>query len=354
MNGAAPRLDVAVIGAGIAGLVAAQTLVQSGRTVRCFEARDRVGGRAHTVESGGLAIDLGATWYWHNEPLVASLLDQLGLGSFSQDISGDALYEAPGSPVQRVDGNPVDAPALRFGGGAQALPDALAALLPNEALSLADPVDAIECDGEGVVIVARSGRVRVNQVIVALPPALAAARLRFTPELPPAVRDAASGTPIWMGETIKAVAVYDEPFWRAAGLAGSAISYRGPFREFHDHSGPDAGLGAIFAFSHGGLLPSADDRAIAGVFVDQLTRMFGDAARNPRAIHVANWALEPFTTPAGVPLTPARGGFGHPALQDPVHGRIHWASTETATAYGGHVEGAIRAGIQAAEQIVKR
>ncbi len=56
--------DVAVVGAGIAGLLAAQLLTQLGLSVKCFEARDRVGGRALTVDDAGLAIDLGATWFW--------------------------------------------------------------------------------------------------------------------------------------------------------------------------------------------------------------------------------------------------------------------------------------------------
>ena len=49
--------DVAVVGAGIAGLLAAQLLTQQGLSVKCFEARDRVGGRALTVDDAGLAIE---------------------------------------------------------------------------------------------------------------------------------------------------------------------------------------------------------------------------------------------------------------------------------------------------------
>ncbi len=34
-------------------------------------------------------------------------------------------------------------------------------------------------------------------------------------------------------------------------------------------------------------------------------------------------------------------------------GRLHWASNETAPAYAGHIEGAIRAGTLAADTIVR-
>ena len=43
--------DVVVVGAGIAGLSAARELQNSGASVAVLEARDRIGGRAHTVLS---------------------------------------------------------------------------------------------------------------------------------------------------------------------------------------------------------------------------------------------------------------------------------------------------------------
>jgi monoamine oxidase len=55
-------LKVLVIGAGASGLAAAQTLQSKGCSVTVLEARDRIGGRIHTVELGGNKIDLGAQW----------------------------------------------------------------------------------------------------------------------------------------------------------------------------------------------------------------------------------------------------------------------------------------------------
>ncbi len=65
--------DVLVIGAGIAGLRAAEVLVASGRRVIVIEARTRVGGRIFTDRSWGVPIDLGASWIHGvtNNPIAA-------------------------------------------------------------------------------------------------------------------------------------------------------------------------------------------------------------------------------------------------------------------------------------------
>ena len=56
-------VDVAIIGAGAAGLGAAHALKRSGLTTLVLEARDRVGGRAHTIQAAPEVIfDLGCGW----------------------------------------------------------------------------------------------------------------------------------------------------------------------------------------------------------------------------------------------------------------------------------------------------
>ncbi len=54
--------DVLIVGAGAAGLGAAQTLRACGRTSLVLEARDRVGGRIWTDTVAGVPVDLGAAW----------------------------------------------------------------------------------------------------------------------------------------------------------------------------------------------------------------------------------------------------------------------------------------------------
>ena len=57
------EIDVAIIGAGAAGLGAAHALKNSGLAVIVLEARDRVGGRAHTIQAApDILFDLGCGW----------------------------------------------------------------------------------------------------------------------------------------------------------------------------------------------------------------------------------------------------------------------------------------------------
>jgi len=345
------RVDVAVVGAGISGLSAAAALTRGGATVALLEARDRVGGRLLSVRDAGAAVDLGATWFWPDEPTVRSLADELGVATFAQHRTGDALFERDAWTVQRMDGNPLDGPAKRFTEGAQALAVRVAEGLPPGVLELSNPVTAVAVAEDGVRLEAARGTVVADHVVLALPPALATERLTFDPPMPAELRDITAGTAVWMGDVVKAVAVFAEPFWRAAGLSGSAMSHAGPFREVHDHSGPEGQPAAIFAFAAAAHLAHFDLDAIDCAFRDQLGRLFGAAASEPRSTRVVDWSREAFTAPSRPAARTSTGTFGARAFQRPVHGRVHWASTETATAYAGHVEGAIRAGLDVASRL---
>ena len=71
---------VVVVGAGIAGLAAASRLRRAGIACVVLEARDRIGGRLHTVDLAGVPVDLGGSWIHHpiGNPLSA-LCDEYGI-----------------------------------------------------------------------------------------------------------------------------------------------------------------------------------------------------------------------------------------------------------------------------------
>jgi monoamine oxidase len=350
----APPVDVVIVGAGLAGLIAAHALTSAGRSVTCLEARDRVGGRTASVPTGAGTVDLGASWIWPGEAVAESVTEQLGVQLHPQSTAGDALLDR-GERPERLEGNPIDVPAYRFSAGAQDLAHRIAASLPPGTIHLGEPVTSIAVHGTGVHVHTPTTTHEGDHVLIALPPALAIGSIEFTPALPDDVRDIAEETAVWMAQVVKAIAVYDNAFWRTAGWSGSAISYRGPFTEFHDHSGPDHRPAAIFAFAASERFVGASTATIADAFIHQLEHLFGVQAASPLHVYVHDWSREAYTTPREPSPRGTTRTFGHPIFQRAMlDGRLSWASTETATAYAGHIEGALRAGLDAAQRLIRQ
>lgn len=79
---------VIVIGAGVAGLAAAQRLAEAGHTVVVLEATNRAGGRVFTDADG---LDLGAQWIHGNHPEFEAYVATLGLQTVNTDFTKVAL-----------------------------------------------------------------------------------------------------------------------------------------------------------------------------------------------------------------------------------------------------------------------
>jgi len=133
---------VLVIGAGFAGLAAARALVDAGREVIVLEARDRTGGRAHTVPFGGTVADLGPSWIHgvKNNPMV-----QLAAEAGVETIAFDYDNEIGGSAKAWAFFDELTERALDAG-NAEARP--LSDLLPDNLNFAQQWVLSVEVSGE--------------------------------------------------------------------------------------------------------------------------------------------------------------------------------------------------------------
>src|SRR5437588_8014788 len=76
--------DVLIIGAGACGLMAAHELSKAGKKVTIIEARNRIGGRIHTVHDDSflLPVEAGAEFIHGEFPLTISLLKEAGINYY--------------------------------------------------------------------------------------------------------------------------------------------------------------------------------------------------------------------------------------------------------------------------------
>jgi monoamine oxidase len=446
-DGVPQSVDVAVVGAGFAGLTAARRLSAAGHKVVVLEADDRVGGRTKSGRIAGEVVDVGGQWVGPSQTHLLALAQEYRVAAYQQyavgkniiDIAGHrAAYEgetpalSPAALAEFADivgkietlGAQIHAPrswawseagaydaqtietwilanaqtpearsAMRllvrtllsaeatqvsmlclltyaaaaggfapliatrggaqdsiFEGGVWQLAAKMAADL-GAAVVLNAPVTAIAQDETGATLATPGAQYRARYVIVTAPPPLAS-RILYAPPLP-ALRDGLTQR-MPMGCVIKVHVAYARPFWRQQGLTGLVLSDRTEFGPWFDHSPRHGRGGDLVGFFNGAAAQRWADRD-AGERRAQVLRdialYFGDAALAP------NDYLEEVWTRSGV----HRGGyvasagpgvmtaFG-PALLDPV-GRIHWAGTETSDAWMGYIDGAIRSGERAAQEV---
>jgi monoamine oxidase len=90
------RVDVLVVGAGLAGLTAARILVRAGRSVRVLEARDRVGGRTWTGPLSDGQFDFGGQWIGPGQPRMTALVEEFGLATTPTYHDGRKIFDLNG------------------------------------------------------------------------------------------------------------------------------------------------------------------------------------------------------------------------------------------------------------------
>jgi monoamine oxidase len=361
------KRSVVIIGAGLSGLYSAYLLKKHGIKATVLEARERIGGRIHSIrpqlgeannhEDPGY-FDMGPAWFWPEmNPLFKGLVNELGLVAFEQYSDGNYLIDESRDKAPRV--YPAaymnQSSSHRLEGGMMSIVNGLLEALPPDSVILNTQVTAItKTDSNGYLLKATQDGQQINieadYVITAMPLRLLIQSIQFEPALPSTMQKKMQSLPTWMAAHAKIIAIYPTPFWRAQGHSGSAMSYLGPIAETHDASTNlkegQLGRGALFGFM-GVNAPgrkTAGEDTLKAMSIRQLTRIFGPLAAEPLSVELLDWTREPFTatyddganlTHSVYGLVPANGGAEHPHLL--------FAGSEAATRNGGYLEGALEA-----------
>ena len=395
-------MRIAVVGAGFAGLAAADALAGAGDQLTVLEARDRVGGRVHSVPFHGGLVERGAEFVFDGHREVQALCARFGLtlvdkgfpygdreprggvpttraevvaaaaGLERAAAAGGTLADA----VERLDASPGARAAVRarlemthatpaeelsaavledagssFGDyssttvaeGNQAIATGLAAGLPD--VRLGAPVRAIAWEsGTAHLTVEGAEDVACDRVVVAVPAAVLG-EVAFTPALPQGLRDALARSRT--GHAAK--------LFLALTASAPPSSVMSPPERYWTFTSLGAGgssprvvgafagtLDAVHA-----LVPDGDPAP----WVASVARLRPDLALDPGSALAATWHDDPW----------ARGAYsagatsvlpGDEALLAQPAGPLHFAGEHLAGPYAGYMEGALRSGLRAAREIL--
>jgi monoamine oxidase len=401
------EVDVAVIGAGAAGIGAARRLGEAGSaSVLVLEARDRVGGRVHTIEPAGFPCDRGAEWlHSADRNPLSPIAQRLGfsvqrrppewttrLRRSGETVEAEADWiatrEAHSRARRRAAAEPEDHPLASlvepggrwnelldatssWGNGAELdrvsvkdyvryedsginwrlregygrLFQALAEGLP---VALEAAVSRVDHRGRAIRLETTRGIVTAARVIITVPTSiLATEALRFDPPLPDKAA-AAAGLPLGVDDKLFiSLSGQLSGIERDAYLVGSTTS-----RETMSYQVRPFDRPAIYCFCGGRWAAALEEEGEGGMFsfaAGELARLFGNDVRRQLApLASTAWLHDPW----------ARGSYsyalpGHAddraLLAAPVDDRLFFAGEACSPNSFSTAHGAYLTGLAAAE-----
>lgn len=208
---------IAVIGAGFAGATVAARLAAADMQVTVFEARDRIGGRVHSVVDGSwpMPVQLGAWLFGEGDEDLRQRMEAWEIGVV--DLP-DAQWHGPDGDIEPVDSAPLQAAIA----SAQAAPAdiSLADALIEAGVDPEDPSTAAL-----LASLATTAGADAAQLSSWFPPALPAAALTGArDDLTPLVEDALDGVEVSLSSPISRLA-YDDSGVSVRLGTGEALSF---------------------------------------------------------------------------------------------------------------------------------
>jgi monoamine oxidase len=403
------EIDVAIIGAGAAGLGAARALQGSGVSVIVLEARDRIGGRAHTVMAApGIPFDMGCGWlHSADRNSFVGIAQQLGFEiNKARAPWREQSYDSTFPTADRIDfframdafydraetaaENDTDAPAsncLEPGNRWNAMIDAVSTYINGFELddvslhdmdayedtevnwrvqagygaliaaygapcpvSLDTQVRVIDHAGPRIRIETSKGTLNAGRVIVTVPTNLLADEtIRFDPLLPAKV-DAARGLPLGTNNKVLLALDGADALPGDSGLRGPTVSARVGSFQIRPFGTPtiEGFYGGTFARE----LEDAGPGALSAQAIDEVVALLGSNFRRRLSpLAESRWAHDPFAQGAYSAARPGHAG-ARAILASPVDGRLFFAGEATSPHFFSTAHGARDSGERAAREIM--
>lgn len=403
-----------VIGAGIAGLAAAQDLTAAGHKVRILEARNRVGGRIHTDRNlAEVPVELGAEFIHTSVVPTWEILNQAKIKTHYINQQSDLWIRLPDGTIRTVgeevsfSGVPLGWPeaqgeesvaaylkrlglevhqapyklqeyisdygdpdnlsvraALEFmldptseEGDYRPLPGydrVVQALAEGLDIELGAVVDTIAWGGPGVTVILADGRAYgADQVVITLPlGVLKAGRVRFVPELPQWKLSAIRR--LGVATVLKLIYRFDGPIL-PKGINGLYVCGGLPDEWWSSSKGQRYGGEVMTAFAAGEkarqLLELGQERALA-VGLATLREALGRPDLTPSAQAWSHWQDDPYALGA-YSMAVVGATDARATLARPIEHKLFWAGEGTASnAWAGTVHGALQSGKRAAAEVL--
>jgi monoamine oxidase len=395
-----------VIGAGLAGLAAADKLQRAGLQVTVLEARDRVGGRVWSRRlDNGSVIEMGAEFILPGNTLVRELAERFGLGLWEKGMRygrreprgvAGLTAEALGRAVEEVDRALTDShggrgesarelldrlsidPAAReallarvevsaacpaervpvsdlggiahvddepcpsIAGGNQRLAEALAAPL-GSSLRLATPARSVAWRDSGVRVRTQDGEVEADACVLAVP-ASAIGGLEFDPPLPR--RHAGALAAIAYGHAAKLFVPL-----RSAAEPSAVLSV--PERYWTWTAAGEDGRNQPVVSAFAGSPAALERLRVAdgpGRWLESLASLRDDLELDPGGAVLSTWSDDPWARAA---YSVARPAEATRILAERL-GPLVFAGEHTVDAFESLMEGALRSGQRAAGRLIHR